>query len=365
MFIAWLNLDLGIETCFFVGLDAYSRTWLQFVFPIYIWVLVGIVIYLADVTTTFARFIGRTNPVAVLATLFLLSYTKLLRTILAAFSFTALDYPGDESRLVWLYDGNIGYLDKHDGKHIILFIVSLLVFLFVFLPYTLLLLCGQWILRKLQLRWLSSTKQLYLKAFLDAYYAPFNDKHCYWTGLLLLLRSFIVLLSTLINIENPQDPFVSLAVLQGIVSGMLLWAWFTESLYKKWYLNILEASFIFNLMILIGGTYQIRLSGGNQDALAYTSVTIAFATFIGLVIISVTRQGKKVIQKRRTVVQQRRGAVLQLLVNTEGNDSEESEQSPFVAPPSNVTCNVVEIFCHGSQEDIEVKPLVTEPEEDN
>ena len=59
------------------------------------------------------------------------------------------------------------------------------------------------------------------------------------------------------------------------------------------------------------------------------------------------------------------GAVLQLLVNTEGNDSEESEQSPFVAPPSNVTCNVVEIFCHGSQEDIEVKPLVTEPEEDN
>ena len=123
VFIAWLNLDLGIETCFFVGLDAYSRTWLQFVFPIYIWVLVGIVIYLADVTTTFARFIGRTNPVAVLATLFLLSYTKLLRTILAAFSFTALDYPGDESRLVWLYDGNIGYLDKHDGKHIILFIV--------------------------------------------------------------------------------------------------------------------------------------------------------------------------------------------------------------------------------------------------
>ena len=33
--IAWLNIDLGIETCFFNGLTAYGKTWLQFVFPLY------------------------------------------------------------------------------------------------------------------------------------------------------------------------------------------------------------------------------------------------------------------------------------------------------------------------------------------
>ena len=33
VFIAWLNLDFGIETCFYDGLDAFSKTWLQFVFP--------------------------------------------------------------------------------------------------------------------------------------------------------------------------------------------------------------------------------------------------------------------------------------------------------------------------------------------
>ena len=32
VFIAWLNLDLGIETCFFNGLIAYGKMWLQFVF---------------------------------------------------------------------------------------------------------------------------------------------------------------------------------------------------------------------------------------------------------------------------------------------------------------------------------------------
>ena len=40
IFIAWLNFDFGIETCFYNGMDAYSKTWLQFVFPVYIWVLV-------------------------------------------------------------------------------------------------------------------------------------------------------------------------------------------------------------------------------------------------------------------------------------------------------------------------------------
>ena len=34
-FIAWLNLDFGIETCFFRGMNAYSKAWLQFVFPFY------------------------------------------------------------------------------------------------------------------------------------------------------------------------------------------------------------------------------------------------------------------------------------------------------------------------------------------
>ena len=44
VFIAWLNLDLGIETCFFDGMDEYVRSWLQFVFPLYVWTLVGLII---------------------------------------------------------------------------------------------------------------------------------------------------------------------------------------------------------------------------------------------------------------------------------------------------------------------------------
>ena len=92
IFIAWLNLDFGIETCFFNGMNAYSQTWLQFVFPVYIWVIVGLVILVSNYSHRFANLLGK-NPVPILATLILLSYAKILHTLIAAINFTHLEYP--------------------------------------------------------------------------------------------------------------------------------------------------------------------------------------------------------------------------------------------------------------------------------
>ena len=41
VFVSWLNLDLGIDTCYFPGMDTYVKTWLQLVFPTYIFLLVA------------------------------------------------------------------------------------------------------------------------------------------------------------------------------------------------------------------------------------------------------------------------------------------------------------------------------------
>ena len=77
----------------------------------------------------FANLLGN-NLVSVLATLILLSYTKVLCTLIAAIHITFLEYP-TYNRSVWLYDANVDYLS---GKHIPLFLVAVLVFLFLFLP---------------------------------------------------------------------------------------------------------------------------------------------------------------------------------------------------------------------------------------
>ena len=77
VFISWLNLDLGIETCFAEGLNTYYRTWLQFVFPVYIWSIIGLIILTSRYSIRVSKWTS-SNTVSVLATLFLLSYAKLL-----------------------------------------------------------------------------------------------------------------------------------------------------------------------------------------------------------------------------------------------------------------------------------------------
>lgn len=128
VFIAWLNLDVGFETCFYNGMDIYAKTWLQFVFPLYIWSLIGFIIFISKYSERVTRTLGR-NPVAALATLILLSYAKILRALIVAFSVAFLDYPDESKVAVWLYDGNIRYLH---GKHIPLFATSLMMLLIFF-----------------------------------------------------------------------------------------------------------------------------------------------------------------------------------------------------------------------------------------
>lgn len=72
VFVAWLNLDLGFDTCFYDGMDAYAQIWLQFAFPVYVWTLISLIIISSRYSITVSKLIGH-NPVAVLATLILMS----------------------------------------------------------------------------------------------------------------------------------------------------------------------------------------------------------------------------------------------------------------------------------------------------
>ena len=273
IFIAWLNLDLGVQTCFYNGMDAYAKTWLDLVFPVYIWVIVGFLVYISHRSVTVTKLLG-SSPVPVLATLFLLSYAKVLRTIIAALSLTVLHYP-HKNEMVWIHDANVSL-----EKYIPLALAALLFLLFLFLPYTLLLLLGQWLQTKSHLHLLSWVKSPNLKAILDAYHAPYKPKHRYWTGLLLFIRCALFLVFAF-NISGNDS--VNLLVIFSTTSGIFIWFALSGMVYKSWYLNALELSFILNLGILAAATHHVNQSGGSQGAVAYTSVGIAFLTFVGIV----------------------------------------------------------------------------------
>ena len=285
VFIAWLNLDFGIEICFYDGMDAYSQTWLQFVFPAYLWVIVGLVILVSNYSHRFAKLLGN-NPVSILATLILLSYTKILRTLIAAINFTHLEYLTD-NRTVWLYDANINY---SSGKHVPLFLVAVLVFLFLFLPYTLLLIFDQWLQAISHVRLFSWVNKL--KPFMDSYHAPYKAKHRYWPGLLLVLR-FVLLLVLAIEFSPQQDrTSINLLSILVVAGTLQLWAWISGGVYRNWWLDALEGSFSLNLIILAAATYHVNSSEGNQLAVGYTSGSIALITFIGILIYHIFQQLK-------------------------------------------------------------------------
>ena len=296
VFIAWLNLDLGIETCFFHGLDGYWKTWLQFVFPFYIWAIILLIIYLSRRSKTVARIFGN-NSVPVLATLILLSYTKLFRTVVSALTFTYLEFPDGSKTAVWSVDGNIQYLSP---KHIPLFLVALGVLLFLWLPFTVLLLfeqcfqrIGTYTVRKWMLR---------LKPFFDAYFGPLRGNHRYWVGVLLVARGILLLVFGPLNSAN--DPSVNLLAVNTLIVLLLMYTnnrphgstdmddgihfrFWIGSCYKKWYLSLLESSFHCNLAVLAAATFYISLAGGKQAAVVYVSVGITFCQFIGIVVYQV------------------------------------------------------------------------------
>ena len=207
--------------------------WLQFVFPLYVWALVGMIILGSRYSKRIAKMFGK-NPIAVLATLFLLSYAKLLRTVIAALSYTSLKYSNNSQVAVWLYDGNIQYLSL---KHIPLFAFAVICLIFLFVPYAILLTFSQWLHFKSEWKivsWISRKT----KPFLDAYHAPYTGRHRYWTGLMLLVRFFLFLASIFNALGDTTANLLTVAVVT--VALLMLIALFGNKVYKNWYLSFLE-----------------------------------------------------------------------------------------------------------------------------
>ena len=275
--ISWLNLELGINTCYFEGMDTYDKTWIQLVFPFYIMFIVALVIIISSYSSKFTKVIGKKDPVATLATLILFSYATLLQVIFRVFSFGTLTYADGTVKVVWLPDATVGYLD---GKHIALFLVAVLI-LVIGLVYTVLVFSWQWLLRLPGWKIFKWSRNPRLQTFIETYHTPYTARHRYWTGLLLLVRVILHLVAA-VNVSNsPQIALTSICI--SIGGLFFIKSFLGRVLYKKWPLDLLESFFYFNLLLLSLVTwYSLSDSESNREAAAYTSVTI---TLIVLLII--------------------------------------------------------------------------------
>ena len=293
VFISWINLDLGIDVCFVRGLNIYAYSWMQFLFPLYLWLLLISIIIACRYSQKISKIFGM-NPIAVFNTILLISYSKILKAIIVPLSLTHLTiYPSDNvanitRERVWFYDANKRYFNDRD--HLVLGIFAIFALVFLFLPYTFLLLCGHWLHTKSHWRMLSWTNKII--PFLDAYYAPYRANNQHWIGLFLLARC-ILFMTFAFNARG--DNGLNLVVVCSVVTGLSIIK--GRAVYKRFYNDFLESSFLLNLCILSLATFYV--SGEEQDLvnkdtiqtiISNVSIGIAFLYFVGIVMFHICKR---------------------------------------------------------------------------
>ena len=267
--ISFANLNLGIETCFYNGMDDYTKAWLQFSFPIYLIMIIVSIIIISCYSIILQRLtLHKTVPV--LATILLLSYTKILQTtsnVLLMYS-TITYYPSNPSSVMWSIDANVPLFGL---CHSILFAFSLLIFLSLIL-YICLLLFGRY-LRNFKFRVI-----VYINPLLNACNKPYRDNCCYWLGYELIIRC--VLLGIYLAVNNST---ISLVIGNSFLS-MIQFNF--QHPFQSNVNNISQMVLNLNLLILYSTSLMLSVDQSMRVVVVNIMVGCGVVQFILMIIIN-------------------------------------------------------------------------------
>ena len=291
IFVSLANLDLGFEMCFYNGMDDYTKTWLQLAFPVYLIIIATLLIVGSRYSTKVQRLTAR-RALAVLATLFLLSYTKILRTMSNVLFFysTITELPSNKGTIVWSIDANVPLFGV---KFTVLFTACLII-LIIIIPFNVVLTFTRIVSRHRTIN--------YFKPLLDAYQGPYENKYYFWPGLQLLIKAIFFGLSAL-------DKKINLAVGLVLLAAMLGIHGYVRP-FKSSFKNIQELVFIFNLIVL----FVFVQSESTNNIIVNTSVIIASIHFVIIllnnlrlyqclpVLESISRKNKKMVNIKQFIV---------------------------------------------------------------
>ena len=263
VFISFANLDLGFEMCFYNGMDSYAKVFLQLIFPCYLIAIASFIIIASRYSSRLLRW-TYTRSLPVLATLFLLSYTGLLRVVLMVlFSYSSITkLPSGHRQLVWSINASVSLFGL---KFTMLFIICLVLFL-LSVPFNAILLFT---------RCLSQFRIVnYFKPLLDAFQGSYKTKYFYWVGVHIILRSLFFTLYAFPSEVNLVTSTIIL-ILFNICYGCIY-------PYKIKLVNIQELSLLINLTLMYAVSYQ-----SNDDVFSIITnilIGLAFMQFCAIVV---------------------------------------------------------------------------------
>ena len=177
--ISLLNLNFGIESCFYDGMTALQLSILSLIFPLYLGaILLAITLVFKYCHSKYlAKLLTKLNITHIFATLLLLAYPSIIRNSIDLLGFVSIHVNGEEFTK-WQIDPNQDYFA---GLHIFGFFLAA-IFLVILILLPLLLLCPRFSLRLPVVR--------RLKPLIDSFTAPLAEGKEFWVGFRLQCRNF-------------------------------------------------------------------------------------------------------------------------------------------------------------------------------
>ena len=259
-----LNLELGFELCFYEGMTVSIKTGLQFMFPIYLWLLVLIMSLISRFSNKFAN-LTVNYSVQVLSTLLYLSFSKLLLTIINIF-IPASVYTHNGTLTVWYSDGNVSYWN--DTGHSILLIISFMLSVLYIIPFLIWGLLASYLSCKS--KWIRKRRN-----FVDVFHGQYREGWGWWFG----ARLFVLLMCS-ISYTMLRGKNISLLLLVNI--SILAPFVFTQIYFHpfrlKW-VSFIDSVMLLNLLI---ASFTFLYSVDHNDA---TYAQYAVSVLLSLIVV--------------------------------------------------------------------------------
>ena len=270
VFVSLMNLNLGFPLCLYNGMTPAVKTGIQFIYPVYLWILViGFIIfsqYSTQISNKTASY-----SVQVLASLIHLSFSKVLITCIDIIAYVSVRTARDRTVIVWYGDGNVNYLSS--PQHIALFTVAMTSLLLYIIPYIIFVTLGRYCMR-----WRYVNK--YLRPFLEAFQGPYKQGQGYWYGVRMITVVYVHLMWAVFRGYN-----VNLMLFMQIISIIILC--FVQTSIKPFRCSILNHIDSFCITMLIVQLLSAIVFGDRYYWLSYIIASynyIVVILFFGVIV---------------------------------------------------------------------------------
>uniref|UniRef100_A0A1X7U9X8 Right handed beta helix domain-containing protein n=1 Tax=Amphimedon queenslandica TaxID=400682 RepID=A0A1X7U9X8_AMPQE len=250
----------GLELCFFDGFNLTHRTFFYLLYPLYLFILMGVT-YIAAKRIKYLSKYG-TEISKAFVTLIVICYVQLTEISVSIMTPIWITSLSSVDRFHWKFDPTVQYFS---GAHSVLVVIAVLILIFYTLTVPLILVHPPLLYKRFN----------YFKPLFDAFWYPFKPKFRFWLSVKLLIRLLFFLTAKFI--PNPIDLFLLILFL-----FFFLIIEINVQPFKGRWRNRVNSYFTVNLTVLLLVTQYFTNTTKNSSGTAPVLQTIIAGTLVAL-----------------------------------------------------------------------------------